>query len=368
MKNICQEFKLKILKNKENIYLFSLAIFLISTVLSSNTQLGEKNTSIIMTLGRYSSLILILFKIIVCDIKYYDKKRYIKILSLLVISIIIGKFSNSRIFFQYLIIIIGSYNIKIDRIFKVALFIEVLTVSIIIILALANIIPNRIFGRTNADSLRYSLGFKYSTYSAIYVWYFTTLYLYIRKGKTKWLEYAILLLLNGTLYYFTDSRTELICSIAIILIDIIYNRCNKKIVKKTFEFLAKYLMIILTIISLIIAIGYNPQNKMIYKLNKIFSGRFYLANKGFNDFGITLFGNEIEWIGQSLVYSGENTMKEFNYVDISYLNILYNFGIISLLIILYAFFKVTKNKIFSKRFGQWNYFSYGLYFQLKLRG
>ena len=71
MKNICQEFKLKILKNKENIYLFSLAIFLISTVLSSNTQLGEKNTSIIMTLGRYSSLILILFKIIVCDIKIH---------------------------------------------------------------------------------------------------------------------------------------------------------------------------------------------------------------------------------------------------------------------------------------------------------
>lgn len=345
MKTAYRNVKSLINKNSEIIYIIALIIFLISTILSSNTELGEKNISILMTLGRYLSLFMILIKILMCDITEYDKKTYIKIVILAILSLISARMTNSRVMIQYLVIILGAYKIPFEKIVKYVLITEVIAVLSIMTLSLIGIIPNRIFDRSDSDVLRYSFGFKYSTYSAIYFWYFTVLYLYIRKNKTRWWEYVGLLIVNYMIYVFTDSRNEIICSFAIIVIAFTYNNFNSKFFKNAIKFLAKYSMIIFTIVAVLIAIFYNPNNEILYKLNDIFSGRFYLANKGLQNFGIKPFGTKINWIGLSLIYSGVNTAQEFNYVDISYLNILYNFGVIALIIILYAFYKTVNSQI-----------------------
>lgn len=340
-----QNLKLKIDNNAERLYIYSLAIFLISTILSSNTTLGENDISIIMTFGRYISLSIITIKIFIYDIKEYDKTTCIKILILFVISLIIGYYSDSRIMPQYLIIILGAYKISFEKIVKYTLIIETIVVFSIILMSLFDIIPNRVFSRVDSNVLRYSFGFKYSTYSAIYCWYLTVLYLYVRKSNLKWWEYLGLIIINYILYVFTDSRNELICSLAIILIVFIYNKFKLQIFKKLIKFASKYSMIIFTVISLYIAFEYSSNNEFLYKINAMLSGRFRLAYDGMQSIGITLFGTKIEWIGLSLIYSGEYLQSQFNYVDISYLNILYNYGVIALIIILYAFYKMTKIQI-----------------------
>lgn len=345
MKQMYRQLKNKVIKNKEVIYITSLGIFLISTILSSNTQIGESSVSIITTLSRYLSLTIVIIKILMCDIQQYNKSTWIRIGVLCFISIIVGKVSDSRLLFQYLVLILGSYKVNFDKVAKSALIIEATTVSVIILLAITNVIPNRVFGRTNNDVIRYALGFKYSTYPAIYMWYFTTLYLYIKKEKISWCQYSVLAVINIIFYIITDSRTELICSLGIILITISFYNCHNKKIKMFFANITKYSVIIFTIICVCITIGYNPKISFMNKLNKALSGRLSLAQKGMENFGITIFGNKIEWIGLSLVYSGVNTAKEFNFVDIAYLNILYNYGLVTLIIILYFFCGVTKKQI-----------------------
>lgn len=345
MKLIIEKILKKINEKKEIIYLIFLVIYLLMTILDLNTVLGELANSFIISIIKYLCLLAIIIKILVCDIKNYDKKTYIKILLLTLLCLIIGFASNNRTFIQYLILIIGAYKISFEKILKYVLTSEVVLVLIIIFLSLINVIPNRVFGRSNSDVMRYSLGFKYSTYPSIFIWYFTMLYLYIRKNKIKWWEYCLLLIINIILYIVTDSRNELICSIAIILFVIAFHKIKNKNFKKMVEFCSKYLMLFCTIISLLFAILYNPKINAMKELNSVLSNRLQLSHNAIEDYGIKLFGNKIEWIGLSLVHFGDYNKNQFNYVDVSYLNILINFGIIALLLILYGFYKITKNEI-----------------------
>lgn len=335
----------KINEKKEIIYLTFLSIYLMMTILDLNTVLGESKNSFIISIIKYMCLAGIMVKILVCDVKQYDKKTYIKIAILLILSCIVSFVSNNRIFVQYIILILGAYKIPFGKIVKYALMAEGIIVLIIILLSLINVIPNRIFGRSNSDAVRYSLGFKYATYPSIYVWYFSMLYLYIRKNKIKWWEYTILLIINAIFYAVTDSRNELICSIAIIVLVILFNKIENKRFEKILQLCAKYLMVFCTIISIILAFAYNPQNELMKKTNSILSDRLNLANKALNDYGIKIFGNKINWVGLSLIHYGDYNKSQFNYVDISYLNILINYGIIALALILYGFYRTTDKEI-----------------------
>lgn len=335
----------KIDSKKETIYLVSLSIYLIMTILDLNTVLGESKNSFIISIIKYICLAGIIVKILVSDVKKYDKKTYIKVIILTILSCIVGFVSDNRTFIQYMVLILGAYKISFDKIVKYILIAEGTIVFIIIFLSLINVIPNRVFGRANSDAMRYSLGFKYATYPSIYIWYFTMLYLYIRKYKIRWWEYTILLTINAIFYVITDSRNELICSIAIIILVLLYNKIKNKRFEKILQICAKYLMVFCTLISIILAFAYNPQNELMKKANIILSDRLNLANKALNDYGIKIFGNKINWVGLSLIHYGDYDKSQFNYVDISYLNILINYGIIALLLILYGFYKITDKEM-----------------------
>lgn len=343
---ICKLWGCKIMyKKKEITYILFLMIYLIMSILDLNTVLGEGSRSYIMSIIKYLCLIVILMKIVIFDIKSYSGKTYLKILLLVVLCFIVGKISNNRTFIQYLILIIGAYNIPFRKIAKSVLLAEGIAVFLIIVMSLANVIPNRVYERTNSDVARYSLGFKYATYPAIYIWYFTLLYLYIRNNKTKYWEYGILLALNVVMYILTDSRNEVICSVLIMLLVIVYNKIQSKKNKGILQLSAKWSMIVLTIISLLLSLNYSYKNETMREINKFSSDRLYLSKKALDNYGIKLFGNRIEWIGLSMIHFGNYNKKEFNYVDVSYLNILINYGVIMLLLILYAFYKITKNEI-----------------------
>ena len=69
------------------------------------------------------------------------------------------------------------------------------------------------------------------------------------------------------------------------------------------------------------------------KLNDMLTGRLYLGNAAINQFGINLFGTEIEWI----LSDDSNKLTDYLYVDSSYVNALLTYGPAVLALIIASF-------------------------------
>ncbi len=349
MKKNKQLIQLKhLLKDKiEYIYIIALTIYIASLIFSNKTDFTigfEKYLSLL----RYMILFIIGIKIIVFDFEEYSKKTLINISILTVIIAIVTLKTDSRLLMQYFILILGAYKVSFEKIVKWVLITQSTLVLGIILLSLLKIIPNYAFTRSNNGTVRYSLGFTFSSYPAIFIYYLTMLYLYYRKNKLKIVEYIALIILNVIIYIFTDTKAELICAISLIVIVFLYNKIQKEWINKILIALTKYMMSFLTIFSIGLAFLYDSSNNIMSKTNDLLSDRLELSKKGMEEFGIKFFGNKIKWISLLMVYAGESSKNKFNYVDNGYLNIIYNYGIIIMLLILYGFYKVIEQQVKNK--------------------
>ena len=340
-----------ITKNNVLFYLIPLIIFINLSIIASRTTIFEDYLRYISII-KYICLFFIILKILACDIKKYTKETYIRVVALIVVSIIVSYISDDRRWLQYIFIIIGAYNIEFKKIAKAVLISESILVMIIILLSIIGIIPNRLYGRMGGLIKRYSLGFNYASYPSLFVWYFTILYLYLRHQKIKVVEYIMLLAANIIVYMITDTRNELLCSIILMVLCIIYRYIKQEKLKKALSYIAKYSFVVFAIISILFVSIYNPNNKTMNKINSMLSKRISLSKEIQDEYGIKLFGNRINWVRKVDVYEGRNENYEFTAVDNSYLIIIYNYGIIMMIIVIYYWQKIVDMEIKNK-----NYFS-----------
>ena len=93
-------------------------------------------------------------------------------------------------------------------------------------------------------------------------------------------------------------------------------------------------------------IFYIPTDARWQKINSVLSGRLELGCFGWRDYGFSLLGTKIEWIG----FSHNATAGAYNYVDCSYMQILLENGLIPLVIIIvvytYIMYMAVKEKDF----------------------
>ena len=152
---------------------------------------------------------------------------------------------------------------------------------------------------------RYTLGYSYTTFSSNYFFHLTIFYLYIKGNLIKYLELGVLALLNIYLYNFTNTKSAVIYSIlAIILV----------ILTKKFNF-----------------------SKGVSYINK-----FSMFVGGFAAGLLTyLYKYEIAWINEVIL----DSELHYNYIDSSYLNILFNYGIIVLLFVMLGYYVLGKRNI-----------------------
>ena len=74
------------------------------------------------------------------------------------------------------------------------------------------------------------------------------------------------------------------------------------------------------------------------ELNRILTSRLQLGWNAINIYNINLFGQKIEWVNETQYLSE----IQYLYVDSSFLNILLNYGIVLLFLILLSFYLLGK--------------------------
>ena len=185
---------------------------------------------------------------------------------------------------------------------------------------------------------RYTLGYNYTTFSSNYFFHLTIFYLYIKGNLIRYLELGVLALLNIYLYNFTNTKSAVIYSVLAIILVILIKKFN---FSKGVSYINKFSMFIGGFAAGLLTYLYKYDSAIISEINIILSGRLYYGYKGIGEYGITLFGQKITWINEVIL----DSELQYNYIDSSYLNILFNYGIIVLLFVMIGYYVLGKRNI-----------------------
>ncbi|MBP3206815.1 MAG: hypothetical protein J6M21_00975 [Campylobacter sp.] len=239
--------------------------------------------------------------------------------------------------------VISAKNVN----FKNVLFVYLVTILLLLfftfLCSMADIIPNLQYTRVWGDEIkiRNSFGTIYPTVFAAYILYLLVAFSYFI--NTKNLLSNLMFIVFSAIGCFicleyADARMSAYSILLYVFVFyfIILFRKKNKIVFSLSIFIYPLFFLIIYYLSLY----YNPSNGIMVSINSALSGRLYLGNMALNDYPLTLFGQNIEFIGLGGAVQDMGT--DYNYVDSSYLQF-YGalFSILSILVMM----KITYERI-----------------------
>lgn len=226
-------------------------------------------------------------------------------------------------------------NYKFKDVCKVFVWSAVVLYILTLALSTTGAIENLVFLRYS--TVRYSLGFIYplETHSVFFFAALAGLYAYY--DEYGWKACVIVELLNILLYYFTRSRFSFLMLTIIVILFWLNGIWHKKdnrqpgrlVHSMAFRVMTIAGVLVLFILPNLISIFYNPDNGFLYDLNQFFNDRFLLGFNAYRDYTVNPFGSLITWIGFGGVDTVEVHIYElagYNYVDISYIKNLFDYG------------------------------------------
>lgn len=320
----------KIKNNQQKIgkmlFLLSFVIFIVSSNLKLTMFPVQYQTfAHICVLLEYISVFFCIIKIV-----FFNNTSTKFLMIFLFIGVFLAfsaKESRSHDLFNSYIFICGSKNIGLKSIFKTSFWTMLSILFTTIVSSLCGILLNLAYFRNGV--FRYSLGESYSTVlsSAVFFICISFVCWNIKNTNKKFIAITCLSVLSiGIfLYVLTNTRNDLFCSI--ILSIVVCWRYYEKLLKTSFfKFTVLIMPTIIFLWTILSAYFYNPNNKMWYILNDIFSNRLKYVSIASHRFPLRLFGQYIVQRGNG------STLKQvtnYFFIDSSFSRVLFMNGLFS---------------------------------------
>ncbi len=275
---------------------------------------------------------------LLCCLKIYstllEKKKVFWTILVTLVLLISCVTSTNKTMLLYSIVLLASKNIDVEKIIKISFFVQGTLFFIIVSMSQLGILGDYLFVRGEGQ-YRHALGFAWTTTAPILFFFFTLVYVYLKKEKESILVFILVELINIWLYIMTDSRM-VFCLASIFVVFMIVQKINGNRWKwiGKFDYLYPFFPVIIGSASLILYYFYDEKNQLWFKLNTILSGRLSLGINAINEYGFSLFGKNVEWIGYSIKSPTAEAAIGYNYVDSSYLQLGLNYGMLFLIIVL----------------------------------
>lgn len=273
-----------------------------------------------------------------CCLKIYtalvERKKVFWTILATIVLIISCVNSTNKTMLLYSIVLVASKDIDTKKIMKISFFMQGFLFFIIISMSQTGLLGDYLFAR-GEEQYRHALGFAWTTTAPILFFFFTLVYAYLKKEKGSILVFILIELVNIWLYIMTDSRMVFYLAsifVAFMIVQKINGNRWKRIGK--FGHLYPFFPEIIGSASLILYYFYDEKNQLWLKLNTILSGRLSLGINAIKEYGFSLFGKNIEWIGYSIKNPTAETAIGYNYVDSSYLQLGLNYGMLFLIMVL----------------------------------
>lgn len=253
---------------------------------------------------------------------------------IIIVSIVITYYSSQPTIAITTLTILLSKDIEFKKIVKYDMYFKIYITLFTIIFSIIGIIENIKIIRYESGSIiiRNSFGFIHPNTLGTIILLIVIDYIYINYSKLNLKHCIIVCTLVFITKFFTDSRTGLYITIALIVIALLdkSSNLNRKIITKIASITVPYI----AILSVIVSIYYN-KSTIIQTIDLVLTGRIRLGNIYLNMYPINLFGNFISFPTTS--YNGEIIT-----LDNLYIRMLVNFGAIYFLGICFSYYKLGK--------------------------
>lgn len=309
----------------EVFYHVGLAIYLLNYIIFNTTELEGPSSKL--------ALVVLCLMFVKTMLTARVTRTKILTLGLAAISALLSWWiSEAYQFLLVIALIVGAQSVSRKHIAVTMLGTIVIGLAVVFALVFAGAIHDVDF--SNATRLRHSLGFTYVGMFDMYVLHIAFLTMFLFGRRLNPLFIASFVALHVFAYSLSNARGVLVTALTawflfILICKIGMSRKRNKII----HYLAIFSIPICLFIAVYTAIGYKAGSPTWILVNKLFSGRLGLAQRAFAHYDVLPFGQSIQWIGNAAVKSGLYRSSDYNYVDSGYLQVLFQYGYVALILI-----------------------------------
>ncbi len=308
------------------LFLLALLIYLTGVVLTTTM---FPMPGIFWKFCRLAAIGLILWKIIRFDCFSLKETVFFAFLFITVLFVKIFAGHSEPLFWA--IFLTGAKDVSFEKILKSYFVISLSIILYAFVASMLDIIENLQY--ESSRGIRNAFGIVYPTDFAAHIFFLMLVFLYLKKEKVKTHNYIECLFITVFVYYFCKARLDSICMGLLIMGHMFVNYCtrrekycaSKQKKKRLFMIFGMCSMPIAFFIMWILTVLYDRGVSIVYDINHLISSRLHLQSQAMVEYGIQIFGQYIEMIGNG---GNEILSREYFFIDCSYYFIILQFGLI----------------------------------------
>lgn len=310
-----------------------LSVFLVHIIFSCLKTTMFDFPNIFFTLEKCIALCLVMIKVAVFD--KYNGKQLVFSVTLLAVSALVAVFSKYQEPLIFSLFLLGCKDVEFNKIIKVYFMSTIVVLVAAFVASRLDIIEDLVYIRDYVVE-RNSFGIIYPTDFAAHIFFLLCAYYYLIKDSIQEFHLLAGIIISLIVYMYCDTRLDsitmvlLVICIGLMRFDKIFNWNNKIYlrIKRISGNLIPYIPIIGFLFMYCMSYCFQPNITFFRLFNQLLSGRLRLGNKALEDYGVTLFGQQVAMNGNggSLMNFGGN----YFFIDCSYLLVYLCYGILFL--------------------------------------
>ncbi len=342
--------------NKDKFLMFFFAVFMVCYFANSTAIVQSYDFLVMLVkLIRYATYVF-LAGIVVLNV-LIDKKISVVMVATVLLSGIIMIFTHNFTVVFAAVILAAISKIDVKKIVKCIMGVTGICFFLTVVLSLVGVFPDFVYIRDDVE--RHSLGLTYPTDVFAVLLILVLMYIYIRGIKIKFFEIGIITVLNFAFFYLTNGRLSFVLVLFSSAMIFVYKLIDKiagfnekagwLLSKKPIVIIFSAIPILLFVLSIGLVALYKNGSGLGTTLNGLLSDRLLYSSNAFVNYPLLPFGTEVEWQGWGGVgYLRPYAEVEYNFVDISYIRILFDYGVVGSIAILIGYCKTIRDYALKK--------------------
>lgn len=329
-----------------------LCLFYVSSLATLST-VQETGWNILFVLGRYASYLLMAAWVF-ADVTKLDGfggslnnilcflKEHLVFDGFLILSLMACYFARVIEPLVLLLFFLFVRNYPAQKLLRLFFWCSLATLGANVLACLIGILPNLAFLRDG--QIRYALGFIYPLECSSLAFFCTLSLLAGWQKQYGWKADLAALALVVLVYFFTRARFSLVLFVFVLIVMVLLDLWHKRdssqpgdlIASKGWRIFTFVLLLILFTAPVIGALLYDEDVRFWRVLNGLSNNRLVLGWNAFHLMDPGPFGKLVTWIGFGSVDTVEmdfSSVKGYNYVDISYIKNLFDYGYVYMVMV-----------------------------------
>lgn len=307
---------------KELLFFAAWIVFLIALILDRTMwAANSEGFTKLLQLVRYGAYGICFVEIL---LDCFEQKRILVIGVLIVVTVLSYFGSKNKTMVLYLLLFLAAHEISARLVLAITTIIQAVLLFGTVFCSQIGIAEDHIFEFTGR--IRHGLGFSWTTTAAVLYFYMSFAYVCVRNKKITYIELAVMEVINFYFFKTTDSKMVFyLGTLGLVFWALMKLLGFRFPITKAFRHVVLFAPTVVAAFSVAIHKFYVAGNPFWDMANKFLNTRLRLGNEGIKNYGIHLFGNQIEWVGYT---AGKENSDGYNYVDCSYLQILLEYGLV----------------------------------------